>query len=327
MIKPLSRLEWLSWKAQMRIGFYANYTPETARFAHETGFSSLQLSAWQGSYLDAYSIGSDKIDAMLKQLAEYDIEISALGYYPNYFDPDHEEREKAQAYLPKVIDLAQRLGVKVVATFAGRDPDKTVEDNIPLFKELFSRFCDHAENRDVKIALENCPMVEKKTNKGRNIAFSPEVWDVLFDVVPSDYLGLEFDPSHLVWQEIDYVQAVLDYAPKIFHVHAKDMEIDRAARNRIGIYGPSFGMTKGLGKGWWRARAPGWGEVDWPKFISAVIKSGYRGNIDIEHEDSVFAGMQPMGAISSEGDIVANYSLERVGLTLGYKTLSQLIVR
>lgn len=311
----------------MRIGFYANYTPETAHFAHETGFSSLQLSAWQGSYLDADKVSGDQIDAMLRQLSHYDIEVSALGYYPNYFDPDLEERERAQAYLPKVIDLADRLGVKVVATFAGRDPDKTVEQNIPLFRDLFRRFCDHAEKKGVKIALENCPMVEKKTNKGRNIAFSPEIWDVLFSEVSSDHLGLEFDPSHLLWQGIDYVQAVQDYAPKIFHVHAKDMEIDHKARNRTGIYGPSFGVTKGLGKGWWRARAPGWGDVNWPKFISAVIKSGYRGNIDIEHEDSVFAGMLPMGAISSEADIVANYSLDRVGLTLGYKTLSQLIVR
>lgn len=311
----------------MRIGFYANYTPETARFAYETGFSSLELSAWQGSYLDAETVTSAKIDLMQKQLEEYDIEVSALGYYPNYFDPHAEERERAQAYLPKVIDLADRLGVKVVATFAGRDPSKTVEQNIPLFKDLFSRFCDQAEKRGVKLALENCPMVEKKTNHSQNIAFSPEIWDVLFDVVPSEYLGLEFDPSHLVWQGIDYVQAVHDYGKKIFHVHAKDMEVDHAVRSRMGIYGPSFGDTKGLGKGWWRARAPGWGDVDWPKFISAVITSGYRGNIDIEHEDSVFAGLRPMGSIESEGDIVANYSLERVGLTLGYKTLSQLIVR
>lgn len=309
----------------MRIGFYANYSEETAKFAHETGFSSLQLSAWQGSYLDAETVTTERIDAMLKQLSDYDIEISSLGYYPNYLHPH--EGEEARAYLPKVIDLAARLGVSVVSTFAGRDPDKTVEENVPLFKEAFSRFCDHAESKGVRIALENCPMIEKKTNKCNNIATSPEIWDVLFEVVPSASLGIEFDPSHMVWQGIDYIQAVKNYSHKIFHVHAKDMEIDYVARSRMGILGPSFGATSGLGVGWWRARTPGWGEVDWPKFITAVIEGGYRGNIDIEHEDSVFAGLQPMGVIATEGDIVANYSLERIGLTLGYKTLSQYIVR
>lgn len=311
----------------MRIGFYANYSRETALFAHETGFSSLQLSAWQGSYLDANTITTEKIDAMTRFLSDLDIEISSLGYYPNYLDPNPNEGAHAQEYFPKVVDLAARLGVKVVSTFAGRDPDKTVEENIPLFKEVFSRFSEYAESKGVKIALENCPMIEKKTNKCHNIATGPEVWDVLFEVVPSDALGIEFDPSHMVWQGMDYMRAIKDYGHKIFHVHAKDMEIDYVARSRMGILGPSFGETSELGQGWWRARTPGWGEVDWPKFITAVIECGYRGNIDIEHEDSVFASLQPMSSIETEGDIVANYSLERIGLTLGYKTLSRYIVR
>ncbi|ULR46962.1 sugar phosphate isomerase/epimerase [Rhizobium sp. K102] len=310
----------------MRIGFYTNYSKETAEFAHEVGFTSLQLSAWPGSALDANTTTDAELAEIRRDLDSKNIQISALGYYPNYLHPDDHEREAAQAYLPKVMNLASRLGVEVVATFAGQDPRLNVEENIPAFKELFSRYCDLAEKSNVKIALENCPMINVVTMKGNNIAYSPEIWDVIFDVVPSDRLGLEFDPSHLVWQGIDYCQAIKDYASKVFHVHAKDMEIDRKILARSGILGRSFAPKKGLDRRWWRARAPGWGEVDWPEFISAVIVSGYQGNLDIEHEDDVFASMQTIHSIRSEADVVSNYSQERAGLRLGYNTLSKLIV-
>lgn len=308
----------------MRLGFYANYTEDTAKFAAETGFKSLQLSAWPDSALDAENTSAQQIDAIQADLGSKDIEISALGYYPNYLDRDEAEAEAAQSYFIKVLDLAQNMGIGVVATFAGRHQSMSVEDNLPLFKEVFSRFCDEAAKREIKIAIENCPMMEVKPMEGTNIAFSPEIWDAMFDAVPSDNLGLEMDPSHLVWLGIDYVKAVHDYGAKIFHAHAKDMEIVRPVLARTGIYGQAFGEPEGFGHGWWRARTPGWGEVNWAAFITALIEVGYQGNLDIEHEDDVFAAAQ-FGKVTNEADIVGNYSTERKGLQLGYNHLSALI--
>lgn len=309
----------------MRIGFYTNYTPEIAAFAERIGFRSLELSAWPHSSLNPHKVTKDALSAMRKDLAKRDIELSALGYYPNYLTPDRKEAEEALAYLAAVIDLAGDIGVPVVATFAGRDPDKSVEDNLPAFKEVFSRICEHAERRKVKIALENCPMMNRFSMKGENIAFSPEIWRVLFELVPSANLGLELDPSHCVWQGIDYVKAVKEFGPRIFHVHAKDMEIVRDRLADSGIYGVALTRFAGLGHGWWRARTPGWGEVDWAKFITALIEVGYKGNLDIEHEDDVFAESTKLASEIHEEDIVASYGTEMRGLELGYKTLARFV--
>ena len=308
----------------MRLGFYANYSKETAELAHEIGFRSLELSAWPESSLNADKVSDKEIEKIRADLASKDIEISALGYYPNFLDPDTHERQEARRYFMKVLDLAQRMNVGVIATFAGRDPGKTIEQNMPLFKEVFTRFCDEAEKRGIKLAIENCPMMSRTTLQGTNIAYSPEIWDAMFDAVPSKALGIELDPSHMVWLGIDYLRAVYDYGDRIFHVHAKDMEIDRRKLARTGLYGQAFGQVFGLGHGWWRARAPGWGEVNWPKFISALIEVNYSGNVDIEHEDDVFA-YAAVGKAKNEAEIVAIYSTEPKGLRVGYNTLAPLM--
>jgi len=217
------------------------------------------------------------------------------------------------------------MGVGVVCTFAGRDPDKSIKDNIPLFQEAFTPFCEEAERRGIRIAVENCPMMDRFNLRGENIAISPEVWDEMYSVVPSKALGIELDPSHMVWQGIDYIQAIYDYGDRIFHIHAKDMEINRRVLNRVGILGQAFGDITGLGHGWWRARLPGWGEIDWPRFITALIEVGYKGNIDIEHEDDVFAAAHAREHIDTESGIVEAYGREEKGLILGYNTLSRLI--
>lgn len=309
----------------MRIGFYTNYTPAIAEVAQRIGFRSLELSAWPHSTLNPSKVSKANISAMMKDLEARDIEISALGYYPNYLAPDAHEAEEALAYLAGVIDLAGDMGVPVVATFAGRNPELSVEDNLPAFKETFSRICEHAERRSVRIALENCPMMNRFSMKGENIAFSPEIWRVLFDLVPSANLGLELDPSHMIWQGIDYVKAVKEFGPRIFHVHAKDMEIRRDILADSGIYGVALTRYAGLGHGWWRARTPGWGEVDWAKFITALIEVGYKGNLDIEHEDDVFAEATKTSSEIHEEDIVASYGTEIKGLELGYKTLARYV--
>lgn len=285
----------------------------------------MELSAWPDSSLNAYHITNQLISEVKKDLKENDIEISALGYYPNYLDPDKSKAEEACKYFYKVLELANRMDVHVVCTFAGRDPNKSIKENIPLFKEVFLPFCDEAEKRKVQIAIENCPMMDCFYMRGENIVISPEVWDEMFQVVPSKALGIELDPSHMVWQGIDYIQAIHDYGKRIFHIHAKDMEINRKVLSRVGILGQAFGETVGLGHGWWRARLPGWGEIDWPKLITALIEIGYKNNIDIEHEDDVFAAASAKEKIDTESGILEKYGREEKGLILGYNTLAKLI--
>jgi len=322
----------------MKLGFYADYSPSTVKFAEEVGFGCMELSAWPESSLNAEKVSEKEIANVLKDMEKRNLEISALGYYPNYLDPDEEKSIEAKSYFIKVLDLAKRMNVGVVSTFAGRYPLKSVEDNIPLFKEVFTMFCEEAERRNIRIAIENCPMMDRVSMLGTNIAFSPEIWDVMFKEVPSESLGIELDPSHMVWLGIDYIQAVHDYGNRIFHIHAKDMEINHKVLSKVGIYGELFREVEGLGHGWWRARTPGWGEINWPAFISALIEIDYQGNIDIEHEDDVFAFSgyvdRGPGSIGSrdldlpedpEAAIVAKYGKEEKGLILGFNTLSKLI--
>jgi sugar phosphate isomerase/epimerase len=308
----------------MKLGFYTDYTEEIARFAQETGFRSLQLSAWPQSSLNADTVTDARIAEIRGDLGDRGIEISALGFYPNYLDADTAAAEEAIRYFRKVMELAERMEVETVCTFAGQTRGVSVEDCLPRFAELFTDFCAEAERRGLRIAIENCPMLDHKTRTGENIAYSPEIWDAMFAAVPSPALGIQLDPSHMVYLGIDYVQAVLDYGPRIFHVHAKDTDVDERQRARLGTFGRAFGPLEGFGNGWWRFRAPGFGEVDWPRFISALVEVGYDGNLDIEHEDEVFAGAT-LAKIGGEADIVEMLGREPNGLMLGYNHLSRLI--
>jgi len=308
----------------MRLGFYSDYSESVAHFAHRTGFRSLQLSAWPSSALNADTITDARIKEIKDDLDSKDIEISALGYYPNVLSDDPAAAAEARRYLKKVIELAARMEVSVVGTFAGRQKSKPVQESFKPFKEVFSGIMDIAEKKGVKIAIENCPMHDFIAGSGDNIAYSPELWDEIFKLVPSESLGLEFDPSHCIWLHIDYVAAIRQYGKKIFHAHAKDLEIRRDIMNRVSILGSALDFQGHvMAHGWPRARTPGWGEVDWPKFITALRDVGYQGNLDIEHEDDVFANTSNFSEHQSEADVVGNYGRDEVGLTLGYKTLSR----
>jgi sugar phosphate isomerase/epimerase len=309
----------------MRLGFYTNYTPAIARFAQETGFTSMELSVWPGSSLDADRSTDEDIQQIRKDLESRDIEISALGYYPNYLAAERDEAAEAQRYFRKVLELADRMEVPAVGTHAGQTPGLSVEDCLPRFAELFTGFCADAEARAVRIGIENCPMVEHKTGVRGNLAYSPEIWEAMFDAVPSPALGLELDPSHLPFLGIDYLAAVREFGDRIVHVHAKDIDIDERKRGRMGFYGQSFGRLDGLGNGWWRFRAPGWGVIDWKALISALMEVGYEGNLDIEHEDEVFAGSALLSQIDSEASIVELLGKEPNALVLGYRHLAPLM--
>lgn len=276
-----------------------NYSEEELAFAAEAGFGSLELCVHSGAGMSAEKILAGGADELLRATQKYGIEVSALGNYGNNLDPNIEARKANVDYLRKIVDAAKALGVGTLCTFAGRVPDLSVEENIPIFKEVFSPLVEHAEKQGVRIAIENCPMMHAHPFRGINIAYSPYAWEMMFEAVDSDHLGLEFDPSHLVWQQIDEVAATREFGDKIFHVHAKDTEIMGDVLGKRGIFEA----------GWWRYRVPGWGVVDWQGFVSALVDVGYDGNLDIEHEDPVFHGDR-----------------FREGLKRGLKFLSQFLV-
>ena len=256
----------------------------------------LEVACWPAAggerrrYAGTSHIDVSKVDvgAIRGLLDRYGLEISSLAYYPNNLHPDRAERRAAHRHLRRVIDAAAKLEVGIVGTFVGRDRTKSVPDNFREFRRVWPRLVDYAESRGVKIAIENCPMIFSwdEWPGGTNLASTPAMWDEMFSIVDSPSFGLNLDPSHLVWLMIDYERVVRDYASKIFHVHAKDMEIDRDGLYRNG--------TASLGMGWQVPRLPGLGEVRWDRFVAALYREKYDFVISIEHEDRAFEATEDL---------------------------------
>jgi sugar phosphate isomerase/epimerase len=265
---------------------------QVARWAHDNGFEALEIACWPAGggerrrYSGVSHIDVESFDpgAVRDMLARYDLEISAFAYYPNNLDPDSEVRSAVNDHLRKVISAAQRLEVGIVGTFVGRDQRRSVADNLEDFKQVWPPLVHFAREHGVKVAIENCPMIFSADEwpGGRNLAYSPAIWRRMFEIVPDENFGLNLDPSHLVWQFIDYVRVVRDFAPRIFHVHAKDMEVDRDGLYEEGV------MSAGVG--WQVPRLPGLGEVRWDRFVSALYAAGYDWVVSVEHEDRKFEG-------------------------------------
>jgi sugar phosphate isomerase/epimerase len=191
-------------------------------------------------------------------------------------------------HLKKVIAAAEMLNVPIVGTFVGRDKHRTIEDNLGEFEKVWPPLMKFANEHGVKIAIENCPMIFSNDEwpGGDNLATTPDIWRRMWEIIPDPGFGLNLDPSHLVWQMIDYVRVVYDFGPRILHVHAKDMRIDREGLYQRGVMS--------LGMGWEIPRLPGLGEVRWDQFIAALYAVGYDYVVSIEHEDRAFEGTEEL---------------------------------
>jgi len=289
----------------MKIGFFTACLPEVAlsdlvKWASSRGFEALELAAWpvdssrdyQARQIDTARFSQEDAKRVKELFAEHKMLISALGYYDNNLDSDLKVRKQHLDHLQKVIKVASMLGVPYVGTFVGGRPDREPGDIIKEIGRVFRDIMKFADDHGVKIMVENCPMENwQRFGLPGNYAYSPELWDALFNEIPSDNFGLNLDPSHLYWLGIDYVQCVKDYASKIFHTHAKDTEILRDGRQRYGIFSRQIDPTPWK-SGWWRYRMPGMGEIDWKKYISTLQEIGYDGVLSIEHEDPVWEGSE-----------------------------------
>ena len=225
-------------------------------------------------------------EARAQEIKEYcskrKVEISALGYYPNTLDPVR--REQNITHLKKVIVAAEMLGVGLVTTFIGRDQTKSVEENLKLVQSHWPAIIHFAEKHHVKIAIENCPMLfgQDQWPGGQNLMYSPAIWKQVFEMIPSDHFGLNFDPSHFVWQQMDYVKAVRDFKDKIFHVHFKDIKLKKEKLAEYGVLAYPLSYME--------PKIPGLGDVNWGDFVSELTQVGYEGYACLEIEDYAFEG-------------------------------------
>jgi sugar phosphate isomerase/epimerase len=281
----------------MKLGIFTAAFPgkpleEVAAWSAESGFETLEIACWPLEKAARRYAGITTIDvndfdpAQAKQvhavLKDYGLSISSLGYYPNPMHPDPVHRDVVIGHLKKVILAAELLEVPIVGTFVGKDKDKTLPENFEAFAEIWPPIVKFGAEHQINIAIENCPMIFSYDEwpGGNNLASSPAIWKKMWEIIPDDNFGLNLDPSHLILQMIDYQRVVYEFRDKIFHVHAKDLEIDQEGLYQNGV------LSQGMG--WQNPRLPGLGDIDWGKFISALYRVGYDYVISIEHEDRAF---------------------------------------
>ena len=262
--------------------------------AAKMGFRCVEVACWpQGkgerryagvSHIDVEAMTDAKAAYILEYCAGRNVEISALAVYPNTMEGNLEKRSGNTAHLEKVVGASAKLNVNLVTTFVGRDQTKNVEENIALFQEIWPPIIRYAEDRNVKIAIENCPMLfgREQWPGGQNLASTPKIWRELFSALPSPNFGLNYDPSHFVWQMMDYIAPLYEFKDKIFHVHYKDIKLLPEKLRDVGVmaYPLDFMVPK----------LPGLGDVDWGKYVSALTDIGYDGYTCIEVEDKAFEG-------------------------------------
>jgi sugar phosphate isomerase/epimerase len=283
----------------MQLGFVSAILPElslaeVAATAKEIGYECVEVMCWPKgkaerryagvTHIDVAGFTKDDAARVQDTMAQAGVSISGLGYYPNPLTPDLAEAATYVGQIRLVIEAAATLGLKNVNTFVGRDWTKSVDDNWPRFLETWRPLIKLAEDRGIKIGIENCPMSFTKDEwpGGKNLATSPAIWRRMFHDIPSDSFGLNFDPSHFVWQGMDYCKAMREFASKLFHMHAKDARLDVDRLNEVGYLAfPNQYHTPKL---------PGMGDVNWGQFFSALTDTGYQGPVCVEVEDRAFEG-------------------------------------
>ncbi|MFB3905342.1 MAG: sugar phosphate isomerase/epimerase family protein [Acidobacteriota bacterium] len=283
----------------MKLGFVSAILPELSleevvKFASEEDFTCVELMCWPKgkaerryagvTHLDVVDFTKDDAKKVQDLMGQAGVQISGLGYYPNPLAPDVKEAEVYIEHIKRVIAAAGLLGVGVVNTFIGRDWTKTVDDNWPRFLSVWKPMIKCAEDHGVRIAIEHCPMLftNDEWPGGKNLMTSPVIWRRMFEAIPSKSFGLNFDPSHFIWQQMDYIKPLWEFGERIFHVHAKDARLDRNRLEEVGILATPLQFHT--------PKLPGLGDVNWGRFLGVLRDTGYDGPVCIEVEDRAYEG-------------------------------------
>ena len=281
----------------MKLGFATAILPdlsfeEVLSFARHEGFATIEVMCWPAgkaerkfagvTHLDVTTLTKGAAEDILARCQDQGVSISALGYYPNMLDPNPEVSRVAVAHFKKVIAAAPKLGLDLATGFVGRDWTKSVDENWPRFLKVWKPLIQYAEDRGVRIGIENCPMsfTRDEWPGGKNLLTTPAIWRRAFSDIDSPYFGLNYDPSHFILQDMDPLSPLAEFRDKLFHVHAKDVQINRAALNEVGRF--AFPLQ------WHQPRIPGYGDIDWAKFMGELTRIGYAGPLCIEVEDDTF---------------------------------------
>jgi sugar phosphate isomerase/epimerase len=305
----------------LKLGFFTACLPgqsleAIATWAAANGFDALEVAAWPrvagrdytATHVDAANFSEADAERVRTLFDRLGLAISSLGYYDNNLHPDPVARKAAHDHVHACIDAAAALGCATVGTFIGRDPGRSVADNLRDAEAVFPPLVEHAGERGVKLIIENCVMEGwHPDGYPGNLAYSPELWEWMFSLG----LYLNFDPSHLLWLGIDPVEAVRPYLDRVPHAQAKDLQADPRSRNRYGFYGRAL-RDDPWDAGWWRYRVPGLGEVDWRRLVDVLYEGGFDGTFSVEHEDPVWGG---------DEDRV------KAGLEIAHRTLRPLLIR
>lgn len=281
------------------LGFVSAILPdqsfsEVLQIAEQTGYDCVEIMCWPVgkaerryagvTHIDVSSLSDARVAEIQRETRDRGVAISGLGYYPNALSPHPEEAEASVAQIRRVMEATAALGLSRFNTFVGRDWTKSVDENWPRFLDTWGPLVDLADKLQINIGIENCPMIfgTDEWPGGKNLAHSPGIWRRMFTDLPSPRFGLNFDPSHLVWLQMDYLSPLREFASRIFHVHAKDVRVDRHLLDQWGILAyPKLYHTPKL---------PGTGDVDWGRFFSQLGDAGYRGPVCVEVEDRIFEG-------------------------------------
>lgn len=281
----------------MELGFFTAIVPDLTfeqvlDFAAVNEFACIEVACWPKGRAERKFAGITHIDVegfsktqaadILAQCDNVGVSISALGYYPNPLDPDSKVSSAAVSHIKKVIVAAEKLGLRQVNTFVGRDWTKTVDENWPRFLKTWKPIISFAESHGVRIGIENCPMsfTVDEWPGGKNLASSPVIWRRMFNDIPSDNFGLNYDPSHFILLHMDPLSPLREFRDKLFHLHAKDVEIHQDKLNEVGGFA--------FPKLWHTPRLPGFGDINWARFMARLYEIGYNGPVCIEVEDDSF---------------------------------------
>jgi sugar phosphate isomerase/epimerase len=271
------------WKPLL--GVLGPYTPDNVAWAKAQGFTNMILGSGAGknATLDATTITDAQIESVKATLKQHQMNVSALQVGGDSINPDPARREKANTYFVKAIELAGKLGVPYIGTQAGRDRNKSfqqqVDEIVRVYNETFFRAC---EQYKVRILWEPYP-------EAPNLATSPVAFAALFQAFGnSPYVGLQYDPSHFVRQFMDPIQTARDFVDKIYDVHLKDTEIMWPVLRAGGINPVNDAK-------WWRYRIPGMGSIVWRDFFTVLQDKGYTGAMSIEQEDPLYGGSSNTG--------------------------------
>lgn len=299
----------------MKLGFVTAILPELTldqvlEFAAGQGFDCLEVMCWPVgkaerkfagvTHIDVAGFTQARADDVNALCARHGVSLSGLGYYPNPLDPDAAAAQRQVDHLKKVIAAAPKLGLKNVNTFVGRDWTRTVDENWPRFLKTWKPLIALAEDHGIRIGIENCPMsfTRDEWPGGKNLATTPVIWRRMFADIPSKHFGLNYDPSHFILQFMDPLSPLREFKGKLFHLHAKDVRIRRERIDEVGVF--AYPLE------WHQPRIPGFGDIDWPRFMAALYDVGYDGPVCIEVEDATFGPTLPgrKRAIQVAGDVL-----------------------